>query len=189
MPSANDCWFSATLPLSSCLQPKVVHHLQHSSFKHVAPLLCSCPLVFAFTVVGYQPCLTQLMQPPGLSKFFLLYANVKDKTQRDYRAAVQTFVSWCDTNNIQSGSNEDRDWAFLEFVHDQYEQHGGACRAAVARALSGLQLLARQLKRQLPLSSQCLAGWTNLHPSVKHPPLTWSLSVANCCATRCLGAV
>lgn len=89
--------------------------------------------------------------PRDPSKFFLLTARVKPETEQRYRQSVLLFLQWCDANRVHSGSNADLDWALLEYVHEQYELHGGDGRAAVARTLSGLQLIVPQLRGKLPL--------------------------------------
>ena len=91
--------------------------------------------VFVCIVAGYRRISIRLTMPRDLSRFFLLYAKAREKTVKDYRTAVQLFLSWCDDNSIPSGSNADLDFAFTEYIHDMYEQHGGACRSTVARAL------------------------------------------------------
>lgn len=128
--------------------------------------------------VGYLRLQTQPMPLRDFSKFFLLWAKVTPKTQQQYRQAVNLFLRWCNDNNVKSGTNADLDWTLCEYIHEQYEQHGGAGRALVAKTLSGLQLLVPPLRGQLRWSAQCLAGWSKLHPAQKHPPLTWNLTVA-----------
>jgi integrase len=118
------------------------------------------------------------MMHRGEAKFFLLLAKVKDSTRKLYKKAVHEFIKWCDDNDISAETNDDLDWYLWEYIGEQYEQNNGAGRAKIAQLMAGLQLYVPQLRGRLPLSAQALAGWTKRHPSVRHPPLTWSLTVA-----------
>lgn len=117
------------------------------------------------------------MPPRALSDFWLLTAKVTDKTLKDYENSVRRFLRWCSDNKVQSGTRGDLDWTILEYLHEEYESNNGKGKGHIQKLLSGLQLIAPQLKGKLPLSVQALAGWRRLHPAQKHPPLTWSLTV------------
>ena len=120
----------------------------------------------------------RLIMPRGRSNFFLLAAKVKDSTRQRYREAVDEFISWCDDNRIRADSNDDLDWALLEYIHNEYERRDGAGRTRLAHVMAGVQLFAPPLRGKLPMSAQALLGWKRLHPGQRHPPLTWELTVA-----------
>lgn len=108
----------------------------------------------------------------------MLAAKVKESTRQRYKSAVDDFISWCDDNRVRADSNDDLDWALLDYIHIEYERRDGAGRTHLANVMAGIQLFAPPLRGKLPMSAQALLGWKKLHPGQRHPPLTWELTVA-----------
>lgn len=119
--------------------------------------------------------------PRAISDLFLLRAKVKRDTEATYRQAVMAFLDWCARNRVRARSDEDLDYALCEYVHDVYEQHDGKNKSKAQNAISGIQLFCPRFKHKLQLSQQAMAGWRRLHPAHKHPPVSWSQTIAIAC--------
>jgi integrase len=116
--------------------------------------------------------------PRARADLFLLRAKVNEDTEARYRKAVTAFLAWCRHSRVRTRTDGDVDYALCEYIHDLYETNNGKCRQRAQDAVSGIQLFAPQFKRNLPLSQQAMAGWRKLHPAHKHPPVSWSQTIA-----------
>jgi integrase len=114
----------------------------------------------------------------GQIKFRLLAARVKDNTRDTYLKAVKDFDDWFKATKAVADTNFQLDMQLWNYIGMQYELKQGAGRTKMAQLIAGIHLFAPQLRGKLPLSAGAVLGWKKLRPSVRHPPLTWSLTVA-----------
>lgn len=119
--------------------------------------------------------------PRALADLFLLRAKVGDNTEANYRKAVSTFLDWCAQHRVRARTDGDLDYSLCEYIHHVYEENDGKCKSKAQNAISGIQLFAPRFKHKLPMSQQAMAGWRRLHPAHKHPPLSWSHTIALAC--------
>src|SRR5690242_3049609 len=100
-------------------------------------------------------------------------AALAPATRSKYRAAVQTFLSWCDQHGESSHTSSELDALLCDFIHDLYET--GGSKATATCALFGLLVYFPHHRDRMFLSRAALRGWSKLHPPQPYPPLTWEV--------------
>jgi integrase len=107
-------------------------------------------------------------------------AALQPATVTKYRNAVQSFLSFCSSDDstpsdhLLSLSATDIDLLMAAFIDEWY--HEGRSFDTAKNAVYGAIFFQPLLKNQLLESQLRLEGWKRLHPSKPRAPLTWSLS-------------
>jgi hypothetical protein len=103
--------------------------------------------------------------------------TVKKKTQVMYLRGVAHFHFWVTTTGRKvPRSIRSLDEALAQFAAAVFNSRAGRGRTSVVHAVSGIAWLQPALRGRLPRVSAVLRGWSHMHPSLKHPPLTWPLA-------------
>lgn len=109
-------------------------------------------------------------------------ASLADGSVRAYERAVRLWKDFCHEDPSHSHHSLHRrshvrclDRCVSLYLGCLYQRGGGRLRQLAVSTVYGLCYYYPALRGQLVESRQMLRGWTRLHPSVSHPPLTWPL--------------
>lgn len=116
-------------------------------------------------------------------KRYLIKAAYKPSTITSYYQAFTRFLCWCRDHQEDPPTLELLDEAFVDWLHDLYEEYGstGAGKTVGIKARQGLVLALPEAKGHLPRTTLALKGWMKEAPTVSYPPLTWPLACLVAC--------
>jgi integrase len=103
-------------------------------------------------------------------------AAYKQSTMAKYKAAVRTFVAWCENNGETAETVDELDEVLNEFAHHLYENNGKKATASNAFYGTLRLLIGVKSQPQFPRTRLALKGWTKLQPPRPWSPLTWDLT-------------
>ena len=116
-------------------------------------------------------------------KRYLIKAAYKPSTITSYHQCYTRFLCWCRDHHEDPPTLELLDEAFVDWLHDLYEEYGstGAGKTVGIKARQGLVLALPEAKGHLPRTTLALKGWMKESPTVSYPPLTWPLACLIAC--------
>jgi integrase len=116
------------------------------------------------------------------TRSMLYNASKKDKTIEHYSRAYEKFKNWCHNRNIDDTQHASIDNTISTYLSELYLYHdekGSSGKTEAAQTVFGLLHFQPTLqKTQLRTAIGILAGWNRLKPSISHPPMTFTITVA-----------
>lgn len=112
----------------------------------------------------------------GISTTTLIDATVLPETNKRYRLACKRFIQWAilptNTDELKNGTPDD---LLCHYIHYLYHSTPRKPISWASDCLKGIFHFLPQYKDIYPFrrSRTALKGWQRLHPTTKHPPLTW----------------
>ena len=107
----------------------------------------------------------------------LLHSSVARSTAHAYTVAVDRFLAYCPHRGRHT-CHSHLDQCVQDYICHLNVIYTDRNRQLAVNAVYGLYMLHPELRRQLRGSEGLLAAWQRLVPSVSHPPLTWTLTIA-----------
>lgn len=114
---------------------------------------------------------------PPHEDFELLRSSLKERTQREYKQALQQFTDYCKDRNLEVYNVEKLDEILNSYIHHVFRAPGRDGKGHANKVLCAVKLYLPEMKDKLHLSHRAMIGWAKVRPIQQKTPCPHDLAL------------